>query len=202
MEKKKKQEKLVADDKIAGRPIRLNVVRLATRQDRPYAEVVFFGDLHLGSPECDLARAKRMLAYCEENGVYVFLMGDLVDNANRYSVGAGVYEATMTPQEQLEQVVELLAPLAAKQLILGNLAGNHEDRLFKETGVNLTKVISKMLGAPYLGAACWSLFRVGTESYRVYALHGASGSRYVHTKIKALVDISHSFEGADLLVMG
>ena len=65
----------------------------------------------------------------------------------------------------------------------------------------MAKVISKMLGVPYLGAACWSLFRVGKEAYRVYALHGSSSSRYIFTKLKALVDISHSFEGADLLVM-
>ena len=53
----------------------------------------------------------------------------------------------------------------------------------------------------YLGDAGWSWFKVGNESYTMYSLHGASGSKFVYTKLKAVVDISHSFE-ADILAMG
>ena len=77
----------------------------------------------------------------------------------------------------------------------------HEGRIKKETSVDIGKLISKILGVPFLGYACWSLFYVGNQSYPVYSLHGSSGSRYVYTKLKALVDISHNFE-AELLLMG
>ena len=79
--------------------------------------------------------------------------------------------------------------------------GNHEFRIEKDTSINVTKVICAILGIPYLGMACWNLFKVGNEHYKVYTLHGASGSRFLYTKLKAVTDISHSFS-ADLIAMG
>ena len=46
--------------------------------------------------------------------------------------------------------------------------------------------------------ACWNIIRVGKQTYTVYALHGASGSRFIYTKLKAATDISHYFS-ADLI---
>ena len=71
----------------------------------------------------------------------------------------------------------------------------------KETSVNIGRLIAKILHVPFLGYACWNLFYVGNQSYPIYSLHGSTGSRYVYTKLKALVDISHNFS-ADLLLMG
>ena len=197
----RKLEKYEGKDRIVGRPIRLNRKRLQVKEGKNYSEVVFFGDLHYGARECDIERAKRMLDYCLNKKVYLFLMGDLIDANNRYSVGAGVFEQ-LNPQEQLDNIIALFRPLAEKGLILGTLRGNHEFRTYKETGIDVMKVIANELKIPYLSDASWNIFYVGKESYIVYALHGSSGSRFVYTKIKALVDISHSFESADLLAMG
>jgi len=81
------------------------------------------------------------------------------------------------------------------------LEGNHERRIEKETGISITKIISNFLHVPYLRSACWNLWKVGKESYTIYALHGSSGSRFVYTKLKAITDISHSFD-CDLMAMG
>ena len=194
-----KLDELKGKDK--KRTVRLNRQRLAIKSGKDYSEVVFFGDLHWGSPACDIDKAKKMLDYCLEHKIYVFLMGDLIDFATRYSVGAGVYEQSLNPQKQMEFVVELLSPLAKSNLILGFIEGNHENRCFKETGINIAKIMAKQLDVPFLGMACWNIFYVGKQSYTVYSLHGSSGSRYVYTKLKSLVDISHSFS-ADLIVQG
>lgn len=185
-------------DKIPGKQIQLNRQRLKVKKGKKYSEVVFFGDLHYGNPSCDLERAKRMLDYCLKNGIHVFLMGDLLEFGTRNSVGASVYEQEQNPQEQMEFVMELFEPLAKAELILGSLIGNHEMRCWKDSGINVMKVICKTLNIPYLGPACWNIFYVGDQSYTIYALHGASGARFVYTKLKSLVDISHSFD-ADLL---
>lgn len=187
-------------DGLKGRSIRCNrqVLKVGPKG---YAEVVFFGDLHLGSPQCDEQKAKAMLDYCLTNNVYVLLMGDLIENSTRFSVGAGIYEQLEVAQSQHERIVEWLRPLVDKGLILGSLSGNHEDRTYQLSGVNIAKALCRELKIPYLGSACWNHWRVGNETYSVYALHGASGSRYVYTKLKALVDISHSFD-ADILAMG
>lgn len=111
-------------DKIVGRPIRLNRQTLTCSQGKDYAEVVFLGDVHYGSPQFDRPRFLSMIEYCLKHKLYVFLMGDLIEMATRESVGAGVYEQEFKGQDQYEQMVEWLKPLADKKLILGLHAGN------------------------------------------------------------------------------
>ena len=197
----KKLEEYEGKDRIVGRPVRLNKQELKVKEGKDYAELVFFGDWHYGARECANEKAVRMLDYCLKKKIYVLLMGDLIEAGTRYSVGAGVYQQKLNPQQQMEYVVEKLKPLADAGLILGSIAGNHEARIEKETGIDVGKVVARLLGIRYLGYACWNLFKVGKQNYSVYALHGSSGSRFVYTKLKALVDISHSFD-ADLIAMG
>lgn len=188
-------------DKIVGRPIRLNQQILTPIGKKDYAEVVFLGDCHLGSPQFDKTRFVSMLDYCLKNSIYVFLMGDLIEMATRDSVGSGVYEQTHKGQSQYEIMIDWLKPLAQKKLILGSHNGNHEDRVYKATGVNLAKMIARELEVRYLGDACWNTFKVGKQTYTIYSLHGRTGSRFDGTALLALERISTSFF-ADLVCMG
>ena len=197
---KNKLKELVGQDGISGKRVRLNRKRLKPNA-KGYAEVVLWGDVHYGSPACDVERAKSMLDYCLKNNVYVLCMGDLLEAGLRNSVGDSVYHQNLNPHEQMDFTIEQLEPLADAGLVIGLIHGNHENRIMKETGVNLTKIMAKTLRVPYLGGACWNLLYVGNQSYSVYSLHGSSGSRFVYTKLKAAVDISHTFD-ADILAMG
>lgn len=184
-----------------GRPIRLNRVHLEPRPDRDYAELIFWGDVHWGHPGCNVRRAQSMLDYCLENKVYILGMGDYIEAGLRESVGDSVYIQEFNPDKQAEQMVGLLMPLAKAGLLIGMLRGNHEARISKETSVDITKWMARVLDVPYLGAACWNLLYVGSQSYTLYALHGSTGSRFIHTKLKAVTDISHNFD-ADIIAMG
>jgi len=181
------------NDKIIGRPIRVNNQTLNVARGKDYAEVVFLGDAHFGSPQFDEKRFLKMVDFCHKNNIYVLLMGDLLETATRDSVGAGVYEQESIPQSQHEQMVEWLSPLAKKKLILGALTGNHEERIYKSCGVNITKAMCRELDIKYLGDACWNVFKVGKESYSVYSLHGRTGSRFDGTALLAVERISASF---------
>ena len=128
-------------------------------------------------------------------------MGDLIEMSTRESVGSGVYEQESIGQSQYEQMIEWLKPLADKKLILGSHNGNHEDRVYKATGINLAKMIARELDVRYLGDACWNTFKVGSQSYSIYSLHGRTGSRFDGTALLALERIAVSFF-ADLVVMG
>jgi len=192
---------VIPSDKIRGGKIRLNRQTLVPHRGLDYAEVVFLGDLHFGSPQFDKIRFLDMIDFCFRNKLYVFLMGDLIEMATRHSVGAAVYEQEFNGQTQYEQMVEWLKPLADAKLILGTLNGNHEERVYKETGINIGKAFARELNVPYLGDACWNLFRVGQQSYSIYSLHGRSGSRFDGTALLALERISTSFF-ADLVVCG
>jgi hypothetical protein len=178
-------------DGIVGRPIRLNKQRLTPKGD--YAEVMFVGDCHVGSPQFDEERLLANLNYCFKNSIYIFLTGDLVECSTRHSVGCGVYEQKFPVEIQHEKVVERLRPLANKGLIIGSLSGNHSERVFKEVGFNISKALCRELDIPYLGDACWNKFIVGSESYDIYALHGRSNARFDGTALLAVERISSSF---------
>lgn len=188
-------------DKIIGRPIRLNKQILKPTIGKDYAEVVFIGDIHLGSPQFDRQRFESMINYCNKNKIYVFLMGDLVEIGTKESVGAGVYEQEFNGQTQYEKMIDYLKPLAEKKLILGVHSGNHEERVYKQSGVDITKMLARELNVKYLGDACWNQFKVGKQTYVIYSLHGRTGSRYDGTALLALERISTSFY-CDLITMG
>jgi UDP-2,3-diacylglucosamine pyrophosphatase LpxH len=181
--------------------MKLNKRTLTVKDGKNYAEVIFIGDSHLGSPQFDQPRFLAMLDYCLKNKLYVFLMGDLIETATRYSVGAGVYEQTSIAQSQYEKMVEWLMPLAKKKLILGSLRGNHCIRIYNESGVDIAKNLAKELSVPYLEDACWNYFRVGKQSYSIYSLHGRTGSKFDGTALLALERLGAPFHG-DLVVMG
>lgn len=178
----------------------LNRQRLEIKKGKNYAEIVFIGDVHYGSKQCNVEKFEKILQYCLENNLYVFCMGDMIEASSRHSVGAGVYEQ-MTPQKQIEDISEYLKPLADRSKIIGYLTGNHESRMTKELGIDISKLICKELKIPYLGYAGWSLFYVGGQSYSLYSTHGSSSATLKHTKLKAVLDVSKSFE-ADLVAMG
>lgn len=101
----------------------------------------------------------------------------ILESSTRGSVGDGVYAQIINPQQQVDKIISLLKPLADAGLILGYHGGNHEFRITKESGIDVSKMICGILKVPYLGEACWSLFRVGSNNYKIYTLHGCSGSK-------------------------
>lgn len=166
-----------------------------------YATLFFWGDVHLGHPACDLDKAKHNLQFAIDHRFNILLMGDLLECATRNSVGDGVYIQKLNPQEQMEQMIDILKPAVEAGLVLGSHSGNHCARIQKDTGIDIMKLMCRELKIPYLGSACWNLFRVGQQNYTVYSMHGSSGSRFFYTKLKSLADISHNFR-ADIIACG
>ena len=181
--------------------IRLNIVRLQPRKDKDYVEILFFGDVHYGHPQCEEVKAKEMLRYAYDNNMYVILMGDLLEAATRDSIGDSVYQQKLNPQRQMEEILKWLEPLAKKGLIIGIHEGNHEYRITNATGVDITKIMAKMLHIPYLGYSCWSLLKAGQQNYSLYSTHGTTSSKFKHTKLKAVMDLTQWID-ADIIAMG
>lgn len=203
MPDEKALQQLVGKDKILGRPIRINRQELALKKGKDYAEVLFCGDWHIGYPTSLREKVQEELDYCLQKKIYVLLMGDLMEAGLRDSVGTSVYEQILNPEAQVEMVIEMLEPLARAGLVLGIHEGNHERRLTKATGVSPVKYWARSLKVPYLGDACWSLWRVGKRTYKAYTLHGVSAARFLYTKAKALEDIARNVcPSAHIVAMG
>lgn len=157
------------------------------------------GDVHLGHPTCDVEKFVETVGFIKKSGYKVVLMGDLLESANKSSVGAGWVEQTKSPQEQLDAIADILLPIK-KQIIL-LLTGNHELRAWRDTGVDLSSVLARYLDVPYGGYACFIYFRVGSQNYVCHAQHGSTGGMYTHTKLQAAKRTATHTE-ADLYLYG
>ena len=173
-----------------GRPIRLNRQTLLLKPNKDYAELIFVGDVHLGYPTTNIEEFQDQLEYALKKKTYVLLMGDLLESGLTTSIGDSVYHQKLNPQEQMETMVEMLEPLAKAGLILGLHSGNHENRITNATGIDISKIMARLLNVSYLSYACWSLFTVGKIRYTCYSTHGKSGARFKHTKLKVAMDMT------------
>lgn len=157
------------------------------------------GDWHWGHPNCQKETIIGYLDWALENDARILLMGDLIENSTRASVGAGVYEQIQNPEEQMHEVLELLDNYTDN--ILGLLTGNHEERTFKDAGFDPSRAMARILGVPYLRYGAFVRLYVGGTGYTVYATHGSSGSATSAGKLNAVKKLS-TIADADVYLMG
>ncbi len=168
--------------------IRLNKVTLAPKEDG-FVRVIFMGDIHIGYPTSRIDKAQEMIDWALKTRCYVIGMGDYMESGLTTSIGDSVYQQKLNPQEQMDKVIEMFKPVAEAGLLIGLHCGNHENRILKNTSIDVTRIICDILKVPYLGYACWTLAKVGSQNYTIYSEHGCSGSKFKHTKLKAVMDL-------------
>ncbi len=154
--------------------------------DKNHQDLLGFGDWHFGARTCDVQKIKKEVKSIKKHGTAIICMGDLLENANKYSVGAGVYEQVITPMKQMDEVCEILEPI--KDQIMVMIDGNHEFRTYKECGFRPTQIIAERLGVPYAGFEAFVRMKVKDFNYIVYATHGSTAARFFWTRVKALED--------------
>jgi predicted phosphodiesterase len=183
-------------------------LKISEKELNPYLEYPFnknqqellgFGDWHFGARTCDVKKIKETVKKIKKNGTAVILMGDLIENSDRFSVGAGVYDQVLTPMKQLDGVCEILEPIKGQCLV--SIMGNHEFRTLKAVGYDPTRIICDRLKIPYAGFEAFVRMKVKDYNYVVYATHGSTGARFVWSRVKALEDIMRHVD-ADIVLMG
>jgi len=170
-------------------------------KDNKPLEIVLLGDLHYGAAQCDIDLFKKVINKIKnDKNLKVILMGDIIENANRFSVGAGVYEQTMQPEEQIKGITELLKPIA-KQILFYH-RGNHCERSYRMCGVDPGQTISKSLGCPYIKNMALTEIFIGKKiKYTLFSWHGSGSSRTTAGRLKVLETSSDSFS-ADFYCQG
>jgi len=164
------------------------------------AQVMCFGDLHWGAATCDEDLARRALKMCVDKGIYVLGMGDMMECSLIGSVG-DVYSQKISPEAQIEAIVDLLQPVKDAGLLIGIHSGNHEARITKSTSIDVTKIMCKALGTHFLDHSVFHLWRVGKQSYTGFSTHGSSGARLPYSKVKAGLDVFR-YVSAELVMYG
>lgn len=179
--------------------------------------IYIFGDIHLGSNKCN---TKEVMARVEQvkndpNG-YAILIGDIINNSTKTSVG-DCYSEPLSPMEQISLAVRIFEPI--KDKILGVTTGNHERRSYKTDGLDIMQFFCAQLGIAdkYDYAGCLLFIRFGrlntrakggshgsthNHCYTLYMSHGdGQGGKTVGGKANGLQKRGHVVD-ADIVVTG
>ncbi len=168
--------------------------------------IIPIADVHIGDKLSNLKLLKEVLERIKkEKHTYTIINGDLCNMALKNSK-SDVYSDSLSPMEQVLKATELLEGIKDKILVLGT--GNHEDRIAKETNIDVTRLIAKQLGIEDRYAdAWWYLYLTfGKDkkgrpiTYGITGLHGYGGGRKSGGKINRLEDMSQVVI-ADLYIM-
>lgn len=164
-------------------------------------EIIALGDIHYGHKHLNKKLFREMLDYIYNTpNLYVIGMGDLLECSTKTSVGGGVFEQENFVQQQYEDMVTLLKPIADEGRLIGLHDGNHELRIYKNSGFNITKVMCRELGCKYLDYSIMHLIRVGKQNYSIYSTHGSSGATTPGGRVNALLRLGLIYDAEAYLL--
>ncbi len=169
--------------------------------------VLPISDAHYGNPLFSQPHFDRTIkAVSEGENVYCLLNGDLCESALKTSKG-DIYRQVGSPQDQRDWIIQKLLPI--KHKILGMTTGNHEQRIYNDAGLDISKDIAAALGVPYRAEGILLKINFGTNhlegrdrsySYWGYITHGYGGARTASAKA-VKVERTSSWIHADFYVM-
>jgi predicted phosphodiesterase len=174
-------------------------------------EIVPIGDVHVGDEFFDKKFLDNVIKYVlEKENRYVILTGDLMDMALKMSV-SDTYGATLSPAKQVEMVAKIFLPI--KDRILAMTTGNHEFRVYKFTGIDVSRYLALELGIEdrYSDNSFVLFVKVGESQtsrpsktkkqvYSIFVQHGSGGGRKNGSKLNRLNDTDEIVATADLYI--
>lgn len=164
-------------------------------------------DSHIGEELADIKLIKSFIKEVEEeDNLYLIVNGDVINNATKTSVSDS-YGEVMTPDEQIDYIVDLLMPVKDKILVI--TGGNHEARTYRTDGIKLIKRVARELGIEerYVDVAYLLFISFGKNRgrdnrntvYSIYGKHGAGGGKRVGSKTNKLEDMAKIID-ADVFI--
>ena len=189
----------------------MNVVKAELPESMKSMELHPLFDLHIGDHLSDGLLIQKTIDHIRDTpNARCVLGGDLMDAAIAASVG-DTYGANLQPMQQLEVCVKLFAPI--KDKILAIVPGNHENRIYKSDGIDITSIMAAQLGlhGKYSPTSTLLFVRLGEDkasghhkrkvAYSVYLRHGSGGGKKEGGKINALADMANIVD-ADIYICG
>ena len=182
-------------------------------KDKDSIVILPLSDVHLGSALLNRKLFNKTLQRLkDEPNTYTILNGDLIDNVNKLSVG-DVYGATLTPEQQINTLVNLLEPI--KDKILCATSGNHEKRTYRTCGIDVMSQVMSRLGLQdKYSLHSYVLFvSFGKQSkaktrenrrftFSIYGRHGSGVSGTTGGKANVLKRMGRVVNNADIYMIG
>lgn len=158
--------------------------------------IIPISDVHIGDKQANLKAFKDTIERIKnEPNTYTILNGDLCNIALKNS-RSDVYSEDMTPMEQVLKVINFLEPIKDKILVMSN--GNHEDRIAKETSIDILYLVAKQLKIEQVySPSWWYLYLSFGESskkrptlYTITGYHGSGSSQTTGAKANRVKKMS------------
>ena len=187
----------------------MKIIKKELGGDLKKLTIIPISDTHIGDKCTDLKAFKDVLERIKnEPNTYTILNGDLCNIALKTSK-SDTYEEEMTPMEQVLQLIGYLEPIKDKILILSS--GNHEDRIKKDTNVDILWLVAKQLGIEEAYSSSWWYLYLtfGNNKpkrdnrklvYTITGYHGTGGGQTSGGKINKVKKMSQVVI-ADIYVM-
>jgi len=169
------------------------------------AFIVPIADMHIGDPLFNEQAFLELRQWIEKTpNAFVILLGDILNCATKNSI-SDVYSEELPPQKAKKKALSLLKPIADR--ILAIIPGNHEYRIWKESGNDITEDLALMLDVPYAREGILVNVKVGEYrnkgriNYTIYGTHGTGAGRTKGAKVNVLRRL-RDIVLADIYVMG
>lgn len=168
--------------------------------DHKEAHILTLADWHNGDKRSDGKRIMQYLDYLRNTpNAFAILNGDLMNTAIRSSL-SDIYSEQLSPMEQIQHCVKLFDGLQHK--IIAIQPGNHELRVWRNDGLDMTLVMATQLGIAdryspessliFVSLGKWSVSGRHNErvTYSIYAVHGDGGGRTEGAKVNRLMQLA------------
>lgn len=183
----------------------MHSIRADYPTDWKHCNIYTLADLHIGDEHAQMDEIARRINQIKDDPYGLCICnGDLLNTATKTSV-SDIYSEQLSPMQQMQAAVELLTPI--KDKIIAVTSGNHENRIYRTDGVDITRIVCRELGIEdkYHPAGVLVFLRFGEREsstqhwkegrnprqwYSIYATHGSGGGRKEGAKAIRLADMA------------
>lgn len=183
------------------KPIKINL------EENNNIQIYVLSDMHIGDANADLPTLKKIIEHIKNTpNMYVILLGDILNTALKTSK-SDIYSETLNVMDAQKLALQLLLPI--KDKILAMTPGNHENRVWKEVGVDLSLWLAEKLEVQdrYRNNNIALTIQFGSDTngnpfrLNIFGQHGAyGGGRRLGAAMNALEDLDGIVGNADIYI--
>lgn len=187
--------------------VEIKPIQLKVKDKRNNVKIYVLSDMHLGDVNADIPTLKKIIQFIKDTPeCYCVLLGDILNTALKQSK-SDIYSETLNVAEAQKLAIELLTPI--KHKILAMTPGNHENRVWREVGVDVSLWLAEKLGLQDRyrnnGVALSLSFGKDTNGkpfrLNIFGQHGAyGGGRRLGAAMNALEDLDGIIGNADIYI--
>lgn len=183
------------------KPIKINL------EEDNNIQIYVLSDMHIGDANADLPTLKKIIEHIKNTpNMYVILLGDILNTALKTSK-SDIYSETLNVMDAQKLALQLLLPI--KDKIVAMTPGNHENRVWKEVGIDLSLWLAEKLEVQdrYRNNNIALTIQFGSDvngnpfRLNIFGQHGAyGGGRRLGAAMNALEDLDGIVGNADIYI--